>query len=426
AYDLYDLGEFDQKGAVPTKYGSKDELLAAIKALHDAKISVYADIVLDHKMGADGCESVAAVDCDPNNRNETEGGETQIGAWTLYNFPGRAGMYSDFVWHWNHFNGIDWDETRRRNGVFLFEGKHWDTPVDAEKGNYDYLMGADIDLENPEVVSELKSWGQWFVRLTDVDGFRFDAVKHICFTFYKDWIETLRREEKEELFSVGEYWSADLRALKNYLSATTYDFSLFDVPLHYKFLQAATSNGAFDLRTIFDGTLTGDDPVKSVTFVDNHDTQPGQALQSFIPAWFKPLAYALILLRQEGYPSVFYGDYYGIPHDSIPAGRPWLSPLLRARLECAYGSQNDYFDDPGLIGWTREGDDEHLGSGLAVVLTDGSGGEKNMRVGPRHANARFYDCTEGFPDPVTLDGDGCGAFPVHGGSVSVWRPFTQP
>ena len=34
-YDLYDLGEFDQKGTVRTKYGTKEELQQAITALHD-------------------------------------------------------------------------------------------------------------------------------------------------------------------------------------------------------------------------------------------------------------------------------------------------------------------------------------------------------------------------------------------------------
>ena len=33
AYDLYDLGEFDQKGTVKTKYGSKDEYLNCIMNL---------------------------------------------------------------------------------------------------------------------------------------------------------------------------------------------------------------------------------------------------------------------------------------------------------------------------------------------------------------------------------------------------------
>src|SRR5689334_16586261 len=45
-YDLYDLGEFDQKGTVRTKYGTKEEYLAAVQALHDAGIQVIADIVL--------------------------------------------------------------------------------------------------------------------------------------------------------------------------------------------------------------------------------------------------------------------------------------------------------------------------------------------------------------------------------------------
>ena len=59
-YDLYDLGEFDQKGSVPTKYGTKDEYLAAVKACQKAGIEVYADIVLNHKIGADASEMVVA------------------------------------------------------------------------------------------------------------------------------------------------------------------------------------------------------------------------------------------------------------------------------------------------------------------------------------------------------------------------------
>src|SRR5512138_1952171 len=42
-YDLYDLGEFDQKGSVRTKYGTRDEYLAAVQALRDAGVQVYAD-----------------------------------------------------------------------------------------------------------------------------------------------------------------------------------------------------------------------------------------------------------------------------------------------------------------------------------------------------------------------------------------------
>jgi alpha-amylase len=47
-YDLFDLGEFNQKGSVRTKYGTKDELLDAIQAVHQAGMQVYADIVFNH------------------------------------------------------------------------------------------------------------------------------------------------------------------------------------------------------------------------------------------------------------------------------------------------------------------------------------------------------------------------------------------
>lgn len=51
-YDLYDLGEFNQKGSVPTKYGTKEEYIKCVHALQRAGLQVYADIVLDHMIGA--------------------------------------------------------------------------------------------------------------------------------------------------------------------------------------------------------------------------------------------------------------------------------------------------------------------------------------------------------------------------------------
>ena len=57
-YDLYDLGEFNQKGSIETKYGTKEDYLACIQAFQKAGIDVYGDIVLNHKMGADGTEIV--------------------------------------------------------------------------------------------------------------------------------------------------------------------------------------------------------------------------------------------------------------------------------------------------------------------------------------------------------------------------------
>ena len=83
--------------------------------------------------------------------------------------------YSDFKWNWTHFDGVDWDEKTKKSSIYKFESKEWNSGVDSEYGNYDYLMGADIDFSNKEVVEELLKWGRWYLKTTDVDGFRLDA-----------------------------------------------------------------------------------------------------------------------------------------------------------------------------------------------------------------------------------------------------------
>lgn len=419
-YDRYDLGEFDQKGTIPTKYGTREELLEAVKAAHSHGLEIYADIVLDHMMGADEPEIVKAEEQDPDNRLEDLGELEEIKVWTHFTFPGRKKKYSDFEWHWYHFTGIDYDELSDKTGVFKFHGKYWSKQVDKENGNFDYLMGASLDLDHEEVREELKRWGRWFIETTEIDGFRLDAVKHMKFTFYKEWLHDMRTAYDREFFSVGEYWHRDLATLKNYADVTEGALSLFDVPLHFRFYEASKAGNSYDMRTIFDDTFTQDNPDCSVTFVDNHDSQPGQALDSWVEAWFRPLAYAMILLRKDGYPCIFYGDYYGIPSADIPSIREVLLPLMKARRLYAYGEQHDYFDHPNTIGWTREGDEEHEHSGLAVLLSNGSAGEKRMYVGKHFAGKRFHDVTGNREDLVTIEDDGHGVFTVGDGSVSVW------
>ena len=134
AYDLYDLGEFEQKGSIETKYGTKEEYLQAIEELHKNNIKIYADIVLNHKIGADEAETVYASEEKQENRNIDETLPKKITAWTVYNFKERHNKYSDFKWNYSHFNGTDWDESGRKNGIFRFSGKHWDQNVDKENG----------------------------------------------------------------------------------------------------------------------------------------------------------------------------------------------------------------------------------------------------------------------------------------------------
>lgn len=78
-YDTYDLGEFDQKGSVATKYGTKEEYLAAVHTLQQHGIQVLADVVLNHMMGADATERVAVIEDAANNREQAISGTADYG-----------------------------------------------------------------------------------------------------------------------------------------------------------------------------------------------------------------------------------------------------------------------------------------------------------------------------------------------------------
>ncbi|MBY0148968.1 alpha-amylase [Neobacillus niacini] len=422
-YDLFDLGEFNQKGSIRTKYGTKQELIEAIAACQNTGIKVYIDVVMNHKAGADETELINVIEVDQEDRTEEISEPFEIDAFTKFTFPERKGKYSSFVWEHEHFVGTDFDNKTEKTGIFKILGndKDWNNHVDSEFGNYDYLMFADIDYEHPEVKKEMIEWGKWLSDTLNCDGYRLDAIKHINHYFISEFVEEMRKHRGDDFYFVGEVWRTELHACQKYLDHVHYQIDLFDVPLHYKLHQASIEASDFDLTSIFEGTLVNSHPNNAVTFVDNHDTQPQESLESWVQDWFKPSAYALILLRKGGNPCLFYGDYYGIGGPEPAEGhKKILDRLLFARVEKAYGEQHDYFDHPNTIGWVRLGSKEFKHSGCAVVISNGEDGEKRMYVSERRAGETWVDLTNSRDDQITINEDGYATFPVNGGCVSVW------
>lgn len=63
-YDLYDLGEFHQKGSRATRWGPKEDLQELVRAAKDLGMGIIWDTVLNHKAGADFLETFSAVEVD--------------------------------------------------------------------------------------------------------------------------------------------------------------------------------------------------------------------------------------------------------------------------------------------------------------------------------------------------------------------------
>lgn len=412
-YDLWDLGEFNQKDTVRTKYGTKEELESAIKILHGNGIKVYYDAVLNHRMGADSTETVKLSLNSPDKPGQT------ILAWTKFTFPGRKNKYSDFQWNWQCFDGVDWDEKTKTSGKFLFEGKSWDYTFIRDD---DYLMGADVDYENLEVQEDVTNWGNWIINEIGFDGFRLDAVKHIDPRFINQFINDVQKSSSKDLFFVGEAWIEDINTLAKFLDTVNNDdLKVFDFPLRSSFEDMI--NGT-DMRTLQYTGLVNKEGYKNraVTFVNNHDTNrdgkdPGIYRRKY-------QAYAYILTREHGIPVVYWKDYY------IYNMKNELDKLLEVRKYFAYGPGYEVDNnDEDVYSYVREGLEEVEGDGLVLMISDGEAGEIiSKRINSRQPNTTFYDYTGHVQGKIITDERGYGDFKVRKSENegwSVWVPVIK-
>ncbi|MCC3156808.1 alpha-amylase [Hymenobacter sp. 15J16-1T3B] len=391
-YDRYDLGEFNQKGTVATRYGTVSQLQAAITALHGKGIQVYEDMVMNHLTWADA--------------QETVNGNT---VYTKFNFPGRGTTYSAYKWSSANFTGT---QQAPNNG--WYQWKSWDFQPYANGDAYDNLLGSEIQYNgNASNATETINWGNWITTKLSLDGYRLDATKHIYTPFVNQWLDAVKGTSGR--FAVSEAWFRNLTDMNNYAAATGGRTSLFDVPLHYTFQDMSNGNGGWDMRGLqFAGFTEANGPL-SVSFVDNHDTdQQGGALYSPVTN-LKMLAYAYILTREKGYPCVFYRDYY-----EYGLGAQ-IKKLIGIRKANAYGAATEYtgVNDADVYAYSRAGDSSH--PGLLVLLNDG-GTARTKTITTPFKSATLTDKTGNNTNTVTTDANGTGTFPVGARNYAVWVP----
>ncbi|MEP6651918.1 MAG: hypothetical protein ABJA82_01080 [Myxococcales bacterium] len=144
-----------------------------------------------------------AIRVDPDNRNDErwgtgfERGQIEIPRLHQVPYPGRRGELSQFEWRARHFDSLDRVNDIRQDGSsfkepdgryiyrFLHNEAGYQPPdesfgtwVSLEKGDYEFLTGADIDFGRADVRRELRDWGAWIAKTIGADGVRLDAVKH--------------------------------------------------------------------------------------------------------------------------------------------------------------------------------------------------------------------------------------------------------
>jgi len=392
-YDRYDLGEFNQKGSVATRYGTLGQLQACIATLHDKKLQVYEDVVMNHLTGADAAETVTMLD------------GTSHSVYTKFTYPGRGTTYSNYAWQWYNFNGA---QQAPNNGFYQWHA--WDFAAYNNNAAYDALLGSEIRYSDVNQVNETIRWGNWLTTKLNLDGYRVDAAGHIQTAFLNQWFDQV----KGSRFAVSEAWFNQVSYLTDYVARTGGRTSLFDFPLHNLFVAMSAGNGSWDMQGLKNAGFTNADGVHSVSFVDNHDTDKSTSTVVNL----KMLAYAYILLREKGYPCVFYKDYY-----TYNLGAQ-IKTLMGIRQTSALGAGAEYpsADTPDYYAYSRAGDGTTAAGhkGLMLVLNDSNASITTKQLTSPFKNATLTDKTGNYPGTVTTNGSGMGTFPVKARSWSVW------
>jgi alpha-amylase len=385
-YDLFDLGEFDQRGRKETWFGSKADLVALIAAAHARGLQVYADMVYNHMSGGD-------KEWNPDFKRE---------GWTKF-APASGRFPRDYrCFHPSRYER--WDDRT-----------YGDMP--------------DLCHRNPTVYAALMEHAEMLISEIGFDGFRFDFVQG-----YGPWMvksvqerQYLRDGKVISPFGVGEDWSGG-RDIDDWLDEANRwsdnPISAFDFPLRYRLKDLCDSYG-FSLRRLADpGTVLDDKPDRVVTFVDNHDFRGGDSAPIVND---KLMAYAFIL-TERGYPCVFWPDFF-----DAGLGRPGdargIAALVRAHERYAGGEAVVRYVDDDLYVMERLGFGDQ--PGLVFVLNN-RGDRWNgtlvdtSRPNKLHEPVAWSGRDDAAPEPSTTDGNGRGQFwaPPRGYAVyAVTSPY---
>ena len=324
-YDYYDLGEFDQKGSIPTWWGTKAELLSLIEEAHSHKLAVIADVILNHNNGGDEQELNPLV----NQKR-----------WTL--FKPKSGK---FPRNWESFHPSYYES--------------WDEGTFGEM--------PDLSHRNPYVYAELLKLARWLIEEIGFDGFRYDFVKgYAAHTIagYQEY-RYMRDGKPFVPYGVAEYWDSASNTLHwvekaNFSNSNPVD--AFDFPMR-EMLKALCDQYGFSLRNLLTWeTILRSQPQTTVTFVENHDLrEEGRPIVND-----KLLAYSYILTH-EGYPCVFWKDYFNY-NLALEGTLNGIAALVDVHENYASGGTNVLYVDDNLYIMERTGFGDS--PGLIYVLNN--------------------------------------------------------
>ncbi|MEL7196033.1 MAG: SdrD B-like domain-containing protein, partial [Bacteroidota bacterium] len=453
-YDYYDFGEFDQKGTIRTRHGDAQQFRDMMDSLHANGLLVMADVVLNHRAGA---EEQQPEDCD--------GGDGVLDL-RFTKFRPASGRMDMNAWDFHpNFQACNLDPPYR-NRVFFEDLSYFNflnQELDPNLPNNGWYFGPH---NLGRVGDSLIVWGRYLLDEVGFDELRLDAVKHVEPGFISPFLVEMANGNQP--FAVGEFFDGNLGALKGYQGevetfANNFgpsagsnpkeaNMALFDFNLRFALRDMANNGGggynmgnlnSAGLKFNPAGGLDGED---IVTFIENHDTdrvgyresqngnvdlQVGNtSLELFTDSGHDPvfqdkhMAYAYIMAA-EGRPTVFWKDYFWFGLDEE------LKWQMAMRSATAKGGSlpmvalNAFFtqlNDQDFFVMTRSGTGSNQ-DGAVFAINDNQFSQGSAFVNTPYSNLEMKDYSDAFLFIQTqVFADGRSEVRANGRNYAWWAP----
>jgi glycosidase len=269
---------------VDSQWGTKEDIIELVKNAHALGMRIFFDVVLNHTG-----DNWSYVNESPTYKS---GVSYAAKSWRNEEFPVPTEL-RDFNRYSRKGRISDWENTPETWDGDIFELK------DIVQNN------SEIGQQNLALMIEIYSY--WFA-LTDCDGFRIDAAKHIR----PDWLNAFILAIKKFTQSVGKqdfFIFAEIIGNQKVVETYTSIDGYLDFYFYFSFSKKMLGKKQLPNNAV--GVLSEKTPIR---FLDNHD-QIGQYPKQRIAHGLSERMYVNLLrafLLIPGIPCLYYGSEQGL------------------------------------------------------------------------------------------------------------------
>lgn len=357
---------------IDLRFGTRQDLRDLVDAAHDRGMYVILDVIYNHS----GSNWFYRDDADGSPRAtmpyrfsppySIHGWRSAQGESVSTPASVDDGVFPE------EFQNPDW--YNRAGMIVRWEASGWEDPMNpmVEFRRGDFFELRDFNLEQDDVIAALAKVYQYWIAVSDCDGFRVDAVKHVSPRSSRKFCNAIHGFAesigKDNFLLVGEL--TDDSMVRGYLDIFGRNLNaVLDIVVAPNRLSAAVKGFTHpnDFFCLYDEkTLAGSQRqlgLYHVTVLDDHDmsSRPRKeriaAHSQDLPNRYEQAAHAVgIMLTIPGIPSIYYGTEQAFDgsqdyHDySVEPEHAYIDRYIR---ECmfggkfgAFGTEGCHFFDP--------------------------------------------------------------------------------